>query len=279
MSKKSDDYYDKKIDNELKKKEISEKYGGEFGGGKEVPLEVETDWLNYIEEFEKQFENRKYISVWEYLGKPEYNKVSELNEGEIYDELDRLFGLMHENNIHLDTLAGVEDEELYRFITEDLFVYEMNDIRIEGMNHNFIYEEFYPNAELDIKQAIDHFLDGSMGKFKKIGGEGYDLLFVDLENYINGRGEPVKKEDVERRINNFLDSFDTFEIDSYDVKSFYVNKDETDAEVCFSISYKGLFVNDRIGTEFTGNGCFKLKPSPYGGWGIYNIDLPGLNVE
>ena len=65
MSKKEDDYYDKKINNELKKKELEEKYGAHFSDFKELPPEIENQWFNSVEEFEKQFDNAKRITVWE----------------------------------------------------------------------------------------------------------------------------------------------------------------------------------------------------------------------
>lgn len=178
----------------MKKKELSENFGGVFDGGGEVSPEVEGEWLNYIEEFEKPFENARYISVWEYIGKPVYKPLEELTgEEELYCELEHLFELMGQHRVYLDTLRDVEVKELYRFITDDLFTHEMNDIRIEGMNHNFIYEEFYPNAEVDIEQAVDHFLKGTMGKMKEVFGTGYDMLYVHIDGYENENGEVIKK--------------------------------------------------------------------------------------
>jgi len=49
MSKKEDDYYDKKIDNGLKKKELEEKYGAHFSEFNELPPEMENQWLNSIQ--------------------------------------------------------------------------------------------------------------------------------------------------------------------------------------------------------------------------------------
>ncbi|MBK6536623.1 MAG: hypothetical protein IPG09_02205 [Ignavibacteria bacterium] len=44
---------------------------------------------------------------------------------------------MEENGIVLDTLCDYEDEVIYKFITEELFREETNNIRIEGMRHCF----------------------------------------------------------------------------------------------------------------------------------------------
>jgi hypothetical protein len=49
-------------------------------------------------------------------------------------------------------------KKLYRFIAEELFFHEMNNVRVKGMVTCFIYEEFHPNAKLDIEDAYEYFL-------------------------------------------------------------------------------------------------------------------------
>lgn len=278
MSKKEDDYYDKKIDNGLKKKALEEKYGAHFSEFKELPPEMENQWLNSIEEFEKQFDNAKRTTVWEYMAKPDYKAADELKPHEISNELNRLFELMEENNINLSTLCEVEDAELYRFITEELFQYEMDDIRIPGMMSCFTYEEFHPNAKWDIEQAIDYFFRMTMAKMKNIGGDGYDLLYIDIENHQDSAGNKIEKQKVVDCINHFLGSFDKFEVVTYNEKTFEINQEKTDAKVTFTIHYKGLYENSSQTYDFKGNGCFKLSPSEYGGWEMYHIDIPGLSI-
>ncbi|MGM0531101.1 MAG: hypothetical protein ACQER7_07095 [Bacteroidota bacterium] len=143
MNKNSDDYYNKKIDNELKKKEIKDKYGGQFNEPNELPADVEKEWLDQMEQFEKQFENAKSITVWEYMGNPSFKTLDELLPEEISSELDRLMNLMRKKSIDLCTLCEVDDAVLYEFITGEFFQHEMDDISIPGMTHNFIYEEFH----------------------------------------------------------------------------------------------------------------------------------------
>jgi hypothetical protein len=113
---------------------------------------------------------------------------------------------------------------------------------------------------------------------ENFGGDGYDLLYIDTENYKDENGETVEKKRVVDAINNFLASFDSFEIIKNEIKNVELNDDETDATINFYIHYKGLFDKSKDAFDFKGNARFKLKPSEYGGWGIYQIDLPGLVV-
>lgn len=115
-----------------------------------------------------------------------------------------------------------------------------------------------------------------MGKMDNIGGTGYDMLYIDVENHEDSAGNKINKQKVVDSINNFLDSFDSFKVVSYNEKDFEMNPEKTDAKVTFSVHYKGLYENSSESHSYTGDGCFKLKPSEYGGWEMYHINLPGL---
>jgi len=277
---KRDQEIDRKIDNELKKRDLTKKYGASFSNiNDDLSPEIENIWLNNIEEFEKQYEKAKLTTVWEYIGKPEYRKITEINESEISPRLNELFDLLDKNNISLDTICDVEEKELYRFITDELFEHEMDDMRIPGMTSCFIYEEFHPNAKNEIERAIDYFFRMTMAKMKNIGGEGYDLLYIDEQNFCDIDGNTIDKEKVIKSINTFLDSFDSLSIVTYDVKSLAINKEEEDACVDFHICYRGVFDGTAQYVEYKGDGSFKLHPSEYGGWSIYQIDMPGLKIS
>lgn len=277
MNKTNDDI-NRKIDNELKKKKLEKDYGAQFSKNSELPSEIESEWLNSIEQFEQQFDKKKTIKLWDYIGKPVFKKIHEIAPEQVSYELNRLYNILSKNNIVLDALSDVEDKELYRFITDELLEYEMDNIRIEGMTTNFIYEEFHPNAELDIRQAYDYFFRMTLAKSKNIGGDGYDLLYIDTNNYLNAEGNPLSKEHVKNSINNFLHSFDHFEIVSNEIKNIAINEEKTDAKLTFDIHYKGCFNKSKEFADFKGSGTFRLKPSEYGGWDIYHITLPGLKI-
>ena len=279
MNNSKNDDYNQKIDNELKKKELADKYGAHFNQESNILPELESEWLNNIEQFEKQFSNFETTSIWKYMGEPTFKKVHELEPEEISIELQRLYEIMDENNIHLGTLCEVDQTELYRFITEELFAYEIENVRIEEMYSCFTYEDFHPNAQFDIEQAYDYFFRCTLSKMPNISGDGYDLLCIDAKNYQNSKEEKLDEKVVIDKINNFLDSFDYFEIISNKIDEISINKDKTDARLSCNIHYKGCFKNSSESITFTGNGIFKLKPSIYGGWDIYHIEMPGLKIS
>lgn len=278
MENQSNEYYNKKIDIELRKKELKKKYGVSFGQSENLSPELENEWLNNIELFEQQFDKAEKTTVFEYIGRPAYRKADEIEPKKIRDALQNLMNDLNEHNMNLDTLCPVDDKELYRFITEELFFHEMDNMRVPGMMTCFIYEEFHPNAELDIRQAYDYFFRMTMRKMKNVGGEGYDLLYIDTENYTDLKGTKPGKERVVKSFNAFLDAFDYFKITANKIKNISINEDKTDARLTSEIAYKGCFKKSSEFVMYQGTGDFRFKPCIYGGWGIYYIDLPGLQI-
>jgi hypothetical protein len=277
MESNSNDYFNLKIDNELKKKEFVEKYGAVFGDEEAVSPEIECEWLKNIELYEQLFEEADKTTVYEYMGEPQYKALLDLRPDEILPELERLYQLLDDSNISLETLSDVDDIELYRFITEELFLCDIDNIEVPGITSGYIYEEFHPNSELDIEEAFDYFFRITMGKVKNIGHGGYDMLYVDTKHYQNAEDVVLEEKQVLDRINNFLSAFDSFEIVSIEITDFKIDDEKQKALVRFRILYKGLFENKKS-IEYKGEGCFKLKPSEYGGWNIYHITLPGLDI-
>jgi hypothetical protein len=272
-------FWNKKIDLGIKKKEMEEKFGMVFSGiNEELSTELEYEWLDYIEKFEEHCATLKTTTVWEYIGKPEYKIVNELSNDEILVELNALLELMQIKGVSLNTICEVENYELYRFITEELFPYEIDDMHIPGMQTCFTYEDFHPNAQLDIEQAYDYFLTFTLGKSPNVGGTGYDLLYIDTENYFNKIGEKIDSLALITFLNNYLNAFDFFTIESHKITNIAINSEKNEALLKFNIQYKGCFNQSSETIPFKGEGTFKLKPSEYGGWSIYSIEMPGLSL-
>lgn len=279
MDHLTNDDYDKIIDLELKKKALQKEHGMVFPATPSIlPVEVESTWLDYISNFEKQHKHAKKVSIYIFIGEPEYRKVSKLSPSEIKEELHELLAILKKNNIVLDALCDVDDHEMYRFITEELFYQEIDNMRMEGMMSCFTYEDFHPNAQYDIQQACEHFFTMTLGKVKDQVEDVYDLLYVDTDAYVSIEGKPVKKKKVEKSIFAFLNTFDRFEISSLDIDSIKINDEKTYALVDFRIDYKGLFDGSSFSSHYKGPGRLVLKSSPYSGWDICTVDMPGLVI-
>ncbi len=145
-------------ENELLKIKLQAEFGMKEMGSS-LGKEVENEWLNYIYNFEKQFSEGKRCKVYDLLNRPEFRKADELTKEEITTELQRIEEIMLSKGIELGTICDYEDELIYRFITEELFEHETNDMQVPGMMSCFTYEEFHPNHQYDICEHADEFIE------------------------------------------------------------------------------------------------------------------------
>ncbi len=149
-----------------------------------LPPEIENQWLNNIMNFEQQHKNAKRISVYEFIGKPEFKKASELNKESVAEELERLLTILDQNEIELSSISEYDDELIYKFITEELFLQETDDIRIEGIISCFDYEEFHPNHQNDLDRYTREYIEDIFGM--KWHSE-YSVTMMEDEIKLNGK--------------------------------------------------------------------------------------------
>lgn len=77
--------------NESKKQELKEKFGmGESYINPDIDPAVEGEFLDHIVEFEKQWATAEPMTVWEFIGKPDFRPSSEVKDSELSTEIDRL---------------------------------------------------------------------------------------------------------------------------------------------------------------------------------------------
>ena len=148
---------------------LREKLRNEFGfnvqtcGAVDSP-ELENAWLNQVYDFEKAFDECGKVSVYDYVGRPEFKPASELSEKELSAELARLLRHLKENSVDFGSVCKYDDIVIYKFLTEELFPYQMDDIRMPQMMTGFIYEEFHPNHEYDIRRNAKRFVSDMLGE-------------------------------------------------------------------------------------------------------------------
>lgn len=119
-----------------------------------IPPEVESEWLDYILEFERQFENAPRITVRARIGDPTLPPVDALNEDELVEAVDALIELLGAHYIAIDFLGDVDYETVYHYLTEELLDEEIDDIRIPEMWLNFTYATDAYNATTWVEQFV-----------------------------------------------------------------------------------------------------------------------------
>lgn len=270
MENNEDELNKLRIENEIKKMKLSLEYGANFfsDGENKLPPELEGQWLNQVQQFEDTYTNSKRILIYDFIGKPICKSVNKISEAEIKFELNKILNLLSEKAIGLDTICKVDDRELYRFITEELFKEEIDDMKIVGMTHNFIYEEFHPNHEHDIKTRCKEFLAELLNKNINLNPS-----FMAITDVMNTKAGIIKKEDIVKRMEEFREAFGSFELHHFNITSLEIAEDT--ANTYFDINFTGIIEGSNERKKFTGTGNFILK-CEYDYWCINKISIPGV---
>jgi len=258
--------------NEAKKKEIEEKFDASFvKTDNTLPPDIESQWLSYIEEFELQFEHAKRISVRMYVGNPSFSPLAEIPETRLHQELEKVLGYLSSHNVNVDFISEIPDREAYRFVTEELLEYETEDIHIEGLSTNFIYEEFHPNFELDAKQFAEQFLWHLFDRELN-----YALNDFAEDEIYDFAGNCIGKEEMRKRIEQFYGKFAAFPHSKHEIL------DCTIADNCgvvrFNSNWNGIQAESFTLQPFSGITTVIMKRSPYGGCDVVHANIIGVEL-
>lgn len=255
-----------RADNELLKLKLQTEFGmSEIN----LPLsdDMENQFLNNIYEFEKQYTLNKQIKLYDFIGKPEFKKAEMLTSKEISSELERLQDIMASHNVNLGTICDYEDEVIYRFITEELFEQEIDDIRIPTMTLCFTYEEIHPNHDYDIRSH-------SHGFIKALITRKWNA-FIDetaLCKKVSYNGKLFTKENFSKIIEEFQSEHPKMTHLKWKGNSVKFDLKKKTASLEGTIKYKSV----RTGKIFEGEVFLTLKLE-WDYWSISKVVLPGFS--
>ena len=206
-------------------------------------------------------------TVHSILGLPFFKSVSEIPDDEIEGTLNEAMVFLGEHNIALDTLCEVDTRELYRFITEELLVLEITDIRIEGMMHHFTYEEFHPNYPYDIKNRCTEFIN-------YIADKERDETIVPwgVADEITSNGRVLTKNELNESIVRFRELFSVLTLIESNHISVTLNETQDEATAIVFVHYSGV-TDGKQTVELTGNCIFNLR-CEYKWWTIHQFETP-----
>jgi hypothetical protein len=255
--------------NEQKKKNLEERYGAWFPPGhNNLSPEAEAEWLDYLQEFERQCEQNEQVTVRAYVGDPMLPSLTSIPPAELHESLERLLDLLAENNIEIDFDREVSDAEAYRFITDELFHVEMDNIRIDGMHEVFIYSEFHPDEVADARRDAELFLNSIFYRDRRMI---WHMLTREESLVVDGeRCTPesfmVALGDFYHRIESF--SSHLFEITSCDIQAPHAN-------LTAALSWAGIDSVTHTPVVNSGVATIRLVVSHGGGWDVVGLSVPG----
>lgn len=260
--------------NFLKMKMMLER-GAQFGSisGK-CTAEMENKFLKNIMEFERQSDNSTLVKIHKKIGEPSHFKpVAEIPEEEIEISLAELMDWMEKFNISVEVYSpNISRREIYRFITEELFEEEMQDINVPGMINAFIYDEFHPdpiyeNTCLATNQCIAEILSPSPF-------EWWLDVFRQDELQLNNQ-YPLSRADLLTKVNAFKQS-----ITASDSVEFNETLCMIEENHCF---VKGVYIwraeINKMPVYLEGKWLVEMElDSKSGYWYIFNVKIEGVEI-
>jgi hypothetical protein len=113
--------------------------------------ELENQFLQSVIDSEMQVKARKIVSVLQKMEfASDFIAEAEIPETNIEEHWIQLYELMRDKGIDLHVCSpNVGARELYRFVTEELFFLEIEDINMPGLRHCFTYDDFYPDHKYE----------------------------------------------------------------------------------------------------------------------------------
>jgi hypothetical protein len=220
----NDPSFDLPVENELLMLKLKAEFGAECTtGSHDIPPVVVNEFLKSVYEFEQKFrEPRELIKIYDKIGRPEFRTAEELTEKQLSGELKRLQKQMHKHRLELDVLGEYSDRTIYKFITEEFFEHEMENLDMPGYIHHFCYEEFHPNHEMDIRNRAVEFLTQWFDR--KINEYSWELA----DPLVHPDTREFPKSEILKKINHLFDAYTAFRNCSYKFEeiSFEWNEDK-----------------------------------------------------
>lgn len=251
-----------RVENQVRKLKLELEYGAKFGSfnpNHVLPPYIEKMFLDNVERVEKAFKEAKKIKIYDLIGRPEFKKATTLSEDDIAQELRNVQELLFNHQIICDSIYPVDDRTFYTFLTEELFEQLTEQVNVPGYIVHLIYEDFHPNHIADIGEMCCDFI---MGLLKHDEVLGFEELKSTIKNL--------------KQLNDFRDSFSSFDVAQLETESVVIN--ENTAVAILKADYTGVIESSSIRQNFSGKISLDLfRDSKW--WDISHVTIPGLNGD
>ena len=262
------------IENEIMKIKLQMQFGDDFimRSNGTLPPEIENQFLKQVMAFEANHGNGEEVTVFERIGKPKFKKVEDMKPAEISVELDRLNNLMEENGIMLNICDGpYDDAVIYQFITEELFLENVEKEQIENTICNFIYEEFHLNDKAEITKNTHGFMKQWFAR--EFTDNSYELA----DTMVTAEGKQMPLKDLFKKMSLFFEAFEAFKNDGYNIDDVNFDVDDEGNGMGFAegmVKYDGMLDN---GESVHFEGGYKLYMQRNDDWwDIFYFVMPGF---
>lgn len=109
----------------------------------------EQEVMSHVKEYEKDHK-AKLVNVYNKIGKPKFKLPDEFkDEDSLKDEYKKFIILLDDHNIIVHFKNDYPIKEKYRFITDEVFNQDVEDLKKTNIHINFVYEDFHPEKDMD----------------------------------------------------------------------------------------------------------------------------------
>jgi hypothetical protein len=175
---------------------------------------------------------------------------------------------MNLHNIDLDVIYELNEREIYRFITEELIEEELNVFDVPGMTSCFIYEEFYPNHEEDVKRYSIEFLDSLLKK-------KFEFMHFNIAQQLQINGEKTSTKVFVEKAQGLMKNAEDIILPSFEIKSVTFSNDT--AEIKCAIAFEKInHTKSNIKQKLTAHLFYYYD---FGYWYMNRFILPELGFN
>jgi hypothetical protein len=244
---------------QAKRDTLRNQYGLEFEyTDSRLSPEAESEWLDHVLEFERQFEQAERITVRQRIGDPPIQSLSDLPLHAVGEAVTALLDLLAAHGIAVDFLGDVDELEAYRYLTQELLDQEMDDIRVEGMITHFTYS----TPEYDVQMWVEDFVLDVFTHEKE-----YFLPGLAKQPLFNAQGEPITAAQFQQRIEAVWERLPP--TNRVTIKPVTVQVEGDEAKVRAVVAWNDTVQKSKGQVE----SYFRLQPSPYTGWDVVQTTL------
>lgn len=259
-------------ENNLLKMKLELEHGMLGGNSSSLSPDVENQWLKSVYAFEQQFKNVKRVKVYDRIGRPVFKKWDTLTAQQTSEELARLRVIMENTGVELDCICSYDDAIIYKFLTEELFEKEMDDMQLPGMVYHFIYEEFYPNHDHDLRRDCHDLV-------KAICGDTWIEQFhaMAFTEEVTFSEKTYDRKGISSLIVAFQDAHQSLEIEKFEIRHLTIETDLSKADAQGMLSLSGK-MKDGDPIRYEGACSFQfLRRGEY--WYVSELYLPGFSIK
>jgi hypothetical protein len=227
---------------------------------------LENQWLNYIYQHEQMHRQCGRVSVYDYVGRPAFRTIENLKREEVTAELERLLNIMRQHGVQLDCICRYDDNDIYRFLTTELFNEEMDNIHMPGLVNHFTYEDFHMNHQHEIERTGVELIRSI---YQHEWRAEYDSVW--LADTVKCNGIECDFERIDSIISDFQQRNTAVQIKELSITKISVDEENSNGHLAATLVYA---LQDEVRMGVCSIAYKREEESGY--WNITAIEMPDL---